>query len=59
MASLGLKKEARLLLCNLEIGRDWSWTPEHVEAISMMLERPSAQDYVIATARDGSYKYDA
>jgi GDPmannose 4,6-dehydratase len=49
VASLALGKEAKLSLGNLEIERDWGWAPEYVEAIAMMLEQPSPQDYIIAT----------
>jgi|WetSurMetagenome_2_1015567.scaffolds.fasta_scaffold02779_4 GDPmannose 4,6-dehydratase len=50
-ASVALGKETRLSLGNLEIERDWGWAPEYVEAIAMMLEQPSAQDYIIATGQ--------
>lgn len=50
-ASLALGKEAKLSLGNLEIERDWGWAPEYVEAIAMMLEQPSPQDYIIATGQ--------
>jgi GDPmannose 4,6-dehydratase len=51
VASLALKKDARLSLGNLEIERDWGWAPEYVQAISMMLEQHSSQDYIIATGQ--------
>ena len=51
VASLALGKEAKLSLGNLEIERDWGWAPEYVEAIAMMLEQPSPQDYIIATGQ--------
>ena len=38
-----------MVLGNLEITRDWGWAPEYVEAMWMMLQTPSADDYVIAT----------
>jgi GDPmannose 4,6-dehydratase len=50
-ASLALGKDIRISLGNLSIERDWGWAPEYVEAIAMMLERPRAEDYVIATGR--------
>jgi len=51
VASLALKKNVHLTLGNLEIERDWGWAPEYVQAISMMLEQPSPQDYIIATGQ--------
>jgi len=49
VASVAMGRETKLFLGNLDIERDWGWAPEYVEAISMMLEQPSAQDYIIAT----------
>jgi GDPmannose 4,6-dehydratase len=51
VASLALGKDLKLMLGNLAIERDWGWAPEYVEAISMMLEQPSPQDYIIATGQ--------
>jgi GDPmannose 4,6-dehydratase len=51
VASVALGKSARLSLGNLEIERDWGWAPEYVEAIAMMLDQTSPQDYVIATGQ--------
>ena len=50
-ASLAMGKDVRLSLGNLDIERDWGWAPEYVRAISMMLEQPSPQDYIIATGQ--------
>lgn len=44
----------RLTLGNLEIHRDWGWAPEYVEAMWLMLQQPSADDYVIATGQGHS-----
>jgi GDPmannose 4,6-dehydratase len=38
-----------MVLGNLDITRDWGWAPEYVEAMWMMLQTPTADDYVIAT----------
>ena len=38
-----------MVLGNLNITRDWGWAPEYVEAMWMMLQTKSADDYVIAT----------
>ncbi len=51
VASIALGKESKLSLGNLEIERDWGWAPEYVQAISMMLEQSSAEDFIVATGR--------
>lgn len=51
VASLALGKDVKLSLGNLEIERDWGWAPEYVEAMAMMLEQPSPDDYIIATGQ--------
>ena len=38
-----------MVLGNLDITRDWGWAPEYVEAMWMMLQTQTADDYVIAT----------
>ncbi len=38
-----------MILGNLDITRDWGWAPEYVEAMWMMLQTQTADDYVIAT----------
>jgi GDPmannose 4,6-dehydratase len=38
-----------MVLGNLDIMRDWGWAPEYVEAMWMMLQTQTADDYVIAT----------
>ena len=38
-----------MVLGNLDITRDWGWAPEYVEAMWLMLQTPSAEDFVIAT----------
>ena len=44
----------RLQLGNLAIQRDWGWAPEYVEAMWLMLQQPTADDYVIATGQTHS-----
>lgn len=41
----------RLQLGNLDIERDWGWAPEYVEAMWLMLQQDSPDDYVIATGQ--------
>ena len=48
-ARIAAGSDERLKLGNLDIYRDWGWAPEYVEAMSRMLQRDVAQDYVIAT----------
>lgn len=38
-----------LHLGNTDIERDWGWAPEYVEAMHLMLQHDSPDDYVIAT----------
>lgn len=45
-----------MVLGNLDITRDWGWAPEYVQAMWMMLQTPSADDYVIATGTSYSLK---
>jgi GDPmannose 4,6-dehydratase len=45
----GSKEE--LKLGNLSISRDWGWAPEYVEAMWMMLQHQSPEDFVIATGQ--------
>ena len=39
----------KLHLGNISIASDWGWAPEYVEAMWLMLQQESADDYVIAT----------
>jgi GDPmannose 4,6-dehydratase len=49
---LGLSKELRL--GNLDARRDWGFAGDYVQAMWMMLQQESADDYVIATGADHS-----
>jgi GDPmannose 4,6-dehydratase len=51
VASLVLGKDTKLSLGNFGIERDWGWAPEYVEAISLILEQPAPDDYIIATGQ--------
>jgi GDPmannose 4,6-dehydratase len=42
-------EQARLELGRLDISRDWGYSPEYVEAMWLMLQQPSPDDFVIAT----------
>ena len=39
----------KLKLGNIEIARDWGWSPEYVEAMWLILQQEKADDFVIAT----------
>ena len=39
----------KLKLGRLDISRDWGWAPEYVEAMWLMLQQDSPQDFVIAS----------
>lgn len=45
----GLQK--RLVLGNLDAGRDWGHARDYVEAMYLMLQQPAGDDFVIATGR--------
>jgi GDPmannose 4,6-dehydratase len=40
-----------LALGNMDIARDWGWAPEYVEAMWLMLQQETADDYVVATGK--------
>lgn len=44
-----LGKQKQLLLGNLDSKRDWGFAPEYVEAMWLMLQQPTPDDFVIAT----------
>ena len=46
----------KLLLGNMAIQRDWSWAPEYVEAMWLMLQQENPDDYVIATGESNTLK---
>ncbi len=46
----------QLKLGNLDVQRDWGWAPEYVEAMWLMLQQPSPDDYVIATGESNPLK---
>jgi len=46
--------EERLHLGNISIARDWGWAPEYVEAMWLMLQQETPDDFVIATGETHS-----
>ena len=51
---MGVQKELRL--GNIEATRDWGHARDYVEAMWLMLQQPTAGDYVIATGRTTSVR---
>jgi GDPmannose 4,6-dehydratase len=51
---LGLAKQLRL--GNLDASRDWGFAGDYVEAMWLMLQRPTPQDYVIGTGKTHSVR---
>lgn len=43
-----------LVLGRLDIQRDWGWAPEYIEAMWLMLQMDSPEDFVIATGKTHS-----
>jgi GDPmannose 4,6-dehydratase len=52
--ALGLATE--LTIGNLDAGRDWGFAGDYVEAMWRMLQRPAADDYVVATGESHSVR---
>ncbi|HYC54825.1 MAG TPA: GDP-mannose 4,6-dehydratase [Candidatus Binatia bacterium] len=53
-ARIKLGLQGKLRLGNLEAKRDWGYAPDYVEAMWMMLQQDSPDDYVIATGQTHS-----
>ena len=49
-------KKNQLSLGNLDIYRDWGWSPEYVEAMWLMLQLPDPSDFVISTGVTNSLR---
>lgn len=47
--AIARKQEERLQLGNITVVRDWGWAPDFVVSMRMMLQRDTAEDFVIAT----------
>ena len=50
-AAIKIKKgiKSKIVLGNIEVSRDWGWAEEYMEAAWLMLNRKSAEDFIIAT----------
>ena len=49
-------KDKKLYLGNLEAKRDWGYAPDYVEAMWLILQQESPEDYVIGTGETHSVK---
>ena len=52
-----LKKQKYLELGNLDAQRDWGYAPEYVQAMWLMLQQKTPDDYVVGTGETYSIKY--
>jgi GDPmannose 4,6-dehydratase len=46
-----------LYLGNIDIVRDWGWAQDYVEAMWLMLQQDTPQDFVVATGKSVKLKY--
>ena len=46
----------KIELNNIDIWRDWGWSPDYVKAMHLMLQNKSPQDFIIATGKTHSLK---
>ena len=46
-----------LELGNIEVARDWGWAPEYIEAMWLMLQQETPEDFVIATGETNKLAY--
>jgi GDPmannose 4,6-dehydratase len=49
VAAIKAGKQEKLYLGNLDAIRDWGYAKEYVESMWLMLQKPEASDYVVAT----------
>jgi GDPmannose 4,6-dehydratase len=56
VARVKLGIEKKLYLGNLEAHRDWGYAGDYVRAMWLMLQQPTADDYVVATGKSHSVK---
>ncbi|WP_423917972.1 GDP-mannose 4,6-dehydratase [Frigoribacterium sp. 2-23] len=48
---IALGRQEYLALGNLDAARDWGWAPDVAEALVLMVEARSSEDFVVATGR--------
>jgi len=56
VARIKLGLQSHLVLGNLDAERDWGFAGDYVEAMWLMLQQPSADDYVVATGETHSIR---
>ncbi len=56
VARVKLKKQSHVELGNLDAKRDWGYAKDYVEAMWMMLQQDTPEDFVIATGETHSVK---
>jgi GDPmannose 4,6-dehydratase len=49
-------KNEKIKLGNIDIVRDWGWAPEYVHAMWLLMQHPTAEDFVIATGESHSLR---
>ena len=56
VAAIAAGKKDKLYLGNLDARRDWGYAPEYVEAMWLMLQQETPDDYLIATGQTHSVR---
>ncbi|MFZ3229606.1 MAG: GDP-mannose 4,6-dehydratase [Pseudobdellovibrio sp.] len=56
LARIIVKKDSKIYLGNLDAKRDWGYAKDYVEAMWLMLQQSTPEDYVIATGKSWSVK---
>jgi GDPmannose 4,6-dehydratase len=56
LARIMAGKQKKLYLGNLDAQRDWGFAKDYVEAMWLMLQQPTPDDYVVATGQTWSVK---
>lgn len=56
LANILAGKQDKIYLGNLDAKRDWGYAPEYVEAMWMMLQHDTPDDYVVATGETHSVR---
>jgi len=56
VARIHLHKQDKLVLGNIMSRRDWGYSPDYVEAMWLMLQQKTADDYVIGTGETHSVR---
>jgi GDPmannose 4,6-dehydratase len=51
VARISLGRQEKLFMGNIAACRDWGYAPDFVRAMWMMMQQPTADDYVIATGQ--------